>query len=636
MGIDALTHNDDGIQIIPDSSDDWDQWVSAGRTRNWLMKDPLIDWLQLYGESCGYKPKQDMPDYDEQLDFVQFIFRKGHEFEEGILNLLKEQYEVVHVAQSYEDSRILDKAKETFEAMRKGKPIIYQAVLRDAQNMTYGSPDFLIRSDVLRELFPKSVSDREASLGAPDLQSSDWHYVVVDTKFATIHLNANGTAVANVGSEPAYKAQVYIYNRALGRLQGRLPDKSYLLGRGWERKQRGVTYRCANALDRLGPIPQDGTIAKGVPIAHAVEQAVAWVRRVRSEGKDWQLLPKPSVPELYPNMKKVDDADLIALGQLDPDVGDEQAESHENWVGAKQQLADELKELTSLWYVGPDNRKTAHEQSIHRWDDPRLTPADVEISKSRAATLEKILAVNTDDKHPPVLPAQISKTREDWYTPAGAEFYVDFEFCTDLNDDFSKLPEKGGQPLIFMIGCGHLENGEWQFKSLVADDLTEDEELRIIREWAAHMNAVRERLGTSSSNSRIFHWSHAEVTALERGHNSARVRHGERADWPNSLEWYDFYQKVMLAEPIVTRGAMKFGLKAVTKAMLSHGLITTSWEDSQVDGLSAMVCAWACQEEAQSKGVSMADLPLMRKIAKYNEIDCMAMMDIIRYLRKNH
>ena len=60
-------------------------------------------------------------------------------------------------------------------------------------------------------------------------------------------------------------------------------------------------------------------------------------------------------------------------------------------------------------------------------------------------------------------------------TPA-VEFYVDFEYCSDLDDDFAKLPEKGGQSLIFMIGCGHMEEGEWRFKSLVTECLSLTEE----------------------------------------------------------------------------------------------------------------------------------------------------------------
>ena len=44
--------------------------------------------------------------------------------------------------------------------MKQGAPIIYQAVLWDAHNMNYGSPDFLVRSDVLRDLFPESISEQ--------------------------------------------------------------------------------------------------------------------------------------------------------------------------------------------------------------------------------------------------------------------------------------------------------------------------------------------------------------------------------------------------------------------------------------------------------------------------------------------
>lgn len=33
--------------IPPDR--DWSGWVSATQTRNWMKKDPLLDWLELYG-----------------------------------------------------------------------------------------------------------------------------------------------------------------------------------------------------------------------------------------------------------------------------------------------------------------------------------------------------------------------------------------------------------------------------------------------------------------------------------------------------------------------------------------------------------------------------------------------------------
>ena len=86
MGINALTHRNDGSKVAtPVTHDDWRQWVSAGRTRNWILNDPLVDWLQLYGKSLDYVPRQELAGYDKELDFVEFIFEKGREFEAAIL-----------------------------------------------------------------------------------------------------------------------------------------------------------------------------------------------------------------------------------------------------------------------------------------------------------------------------------------------------------------------------------------------------------------------------------------------------------------------------------------------------------------------------------------------------------------------
>ncbi len=636
MSIEALTHRDDGSGVaVPVTPEDWREWVSAGRTRNWILNDPLTDWLQLYGRSHGYVPREEMKSYSGDLDFVQFIFEKGREFEAGILQLLQERYEVTTIASDYKEIRSLDKAQETFTAMKRDAPVIYQAVLWDAHNLNYGSPDFLVRSDILRDLFPLSISEQEAATSAPDLGDRGWHYRIMDTKFTTLHLNASGTELANSGSGPAYKAQLFIYNRMLGRLQGLEPPESYLLGRGWQMTSKGVTTRGTNAMERLGPVPQYGSTTNKVLIADAVESALDWVRRVRTEGHNWQLLPEPSVPELYPNMAGAGDDMMLETDSDQSEPDDENDEPPGQWMSVKKWLADELKELTQLWQVGVNKRKDAHLNGIYRWDDPVLTPADVGVTGAKQGpVLQQMLEVNRNDGST-ILPVRLGTERDEWHPTPGVEFYVDFEFCSDLNDDFLSLPEKGGQPLIFMIGCGHVEKGAWQFKSLVVNCLSETEELRIIQEWFEHMAAVRDRLDPRNARPSIFHWSQAEPTALHNAYNSAWNRHSQPADWPE-LGWYDFLQKVMRIEPVVVKGALGFGLKAVANAMHSQGFIDTNWADSPVDGLGAMVGAWRCDEEARRQGVPMSGLPLMEEIASYNEVDCKVMMEIISYLRENH
>ena len=640
MGIEALTHKDDGTPVpVPQSREDWWQWVSAGRTRNWMLNDTLLDWLDEYGEERGYRPLTKSAEYREELDFLPFIFQQGRAFEEGILRLLQQRHEVTIIAGDAQDIHDVANAEETFAAMQRGVPIIHQAVLWDAENLTYGAPDFLIRSDVLRELFPNDISEAEARMPAPDLGDVQWHYRVVDTKFTTLHLAPRDGLLTNDGSGPAYKAQLYIYNRMLGRLQGYLPPKSYLLGRGWQITRRvnqeRVVDRGTNAFERLAPVPQDGTVANRVTVKDQVEQALTWVRRVRTEGRDWSLNDVRSVPELYPNMSGSNDDMQVDRNHPEPDSDAEDGVSPD-WGSVKKWLAEELRELTLLPNVGPPRRRAAHDAGIYRWDDPDLTPEEVGVTGGQQGpTLRRFLEVNTGDG-PLVLPPCIEQDRDVWYPTPALEFYVDFEFCMDLNDDFSKLPEKGGQPLIFMIGCGHMENGEWQFGCWVTDQLSEDEELRIIREWVGHMTAVRDRLDPEDSRPRIYHWSGAERQQLETNYNSARNRHGDQADWPDDLSFYDFLREVMQKERVVVKDTWGFSLKDVAKAMRKHGMIDSDWGDSQVDGLGAMVGAWRCDAAAREKGTSMADEGLMNEIQRYNEVDCRVMMEIVRYLRENH
>ncbi len=609
MGLEALTHSDGGTIVQPATDADWQEWVSATRTRNYTLGDPVLDWLELCGEQAGFERDDAHPQYDPRTNFTEFLFGQGRRFESAVVALLHDSNPIVTASTGPEDSRSLDKGRETFEAMCQGSPIIYQGVLFDAENRTYGIPDLLVRSDVLRDLFPEALTPQQVVEPAPDLPNAKWHYRVVDIKFRTLGLSANGDS-DNASSAAAYKTQLFIYNRALGRLQGFGPPVSYLLGRGWTQgKERG-----SSSLDRLAPVPQSGTLARKRPISQAVAEAASWVRRVRTEGADWSILPEPSVPELYPNDSNTQDGP---------------------WHNAKRRIIEELEDLTMLWQVGAPGRLKGHEAGIYRWTDPAVSPSIVGVTgDKRQRTFKRILEVNRLPDGPSVQPERIQAMRGEWHETPELEFYVDFETVSDIADDFSNMPEKGGQVLIFMIGCGHLEGGQWSFSSFVVDSLTEPEEARIIDKWVVHMDSVRKRLAPNGPAPKLVHWSPAEVTNFETAYNSAKERQN-RSDWP-SPEWFDFLRQVMREEPVVVRGALAFGLKPVAKAMHKLGLIDTLWDDGPTDGLGAMVGAWWCQEEATRIGKPMSQIDLMIETVSYNEVDCKVMMEIVRYPRANH
>ena len=604
MPREALFRDDRGALVVPETDAQWDAWVSASQTRNHALGHPLIDWLDRHGEAHGFTRDA----VDEATDFGAFIMGKGLEFERAAVAHLRGLTDVRVILPeraSRAERRDPAAAEATFAALAEGVPIVCQGVLRDAESRTWGAPDLLVRSDVLADLFPDSLSANEAVVPAPDLGIGARHYRVVDIKYATLGLAAGGE-LGNSGSAPAYKAQTFLYNRALGRLQGYLPPAAFLLGRGWTQTRQRKTARGGNALERLGPVVMNDALAA------SAGEAVDWLRRVRREGRGWHPLPEPSVEDLRPN------------GKADPGP----------WKSALRRILDEGGDLSRLWQAGPARRRKAYALGITRWTDPRLTPEALGMSGEMAARLRAQLEVNLDRAGPPVRPARVAAARDEWFAPP-LEFYVDFETVGDLDDDFTRFPERGGQPLIFMVGCGHLEAGEWKFECFIADRLDEPSEARAIDDWFAHMAAVRARLAPSS-RAMVVHWSPHERSTLEEAFDAAVKRHPEK-DWRHpDWAWFDFLARVVREEPVVVRGAHGFGLKAVANAMHALGLVRTKWDEGPVDGLGAMVGAWRCEREAAQAGGRLIDTDLMRGIRRYNEVDCKVMMELVRYLRRHH
>ena len=134
------------------AAEDWQQqWMSASKTRNFCEDDPLLDWLDLFGETNGFVRDQQQPGYDLRTDFGPFILQQGQLFEQAVLrHLATLQRQPLHqIATTPDDIRSLGKVRQTIAALLANEEVICQAVLWDPQSRTYGAADLLIRSDVL-------------------------------------------------------------------------------------------------------------------------------------------------------------------------------------------------------------------------------------------------------------------------------------------------------------------------------------------------------------------------------------------------------------------------------------------------------------------------------------------------------
>ena len=603
----------------PERSD----WVSATKARNYMNQDPILDWFELYGDENGFQRDTAAPKYDVNLDFVQLLFRKGNEFEQLVVNHLMQKFgsgKFVTVAQNYKDSRDSKKQEETLQHMKEGVPFILQGVLRNSDNKTYGMPDIMVRSDYIPRI-PDTQEHKDFQfLDKPAKElGKDYHYRIIDVKFTTLTYNADGHYLLGAG---AYKSQLAIYNKALGKLQGFTPPEAYLLGRNWKRTKAGSEFSGEGAFDKLGIVDLFNIDRE---YEKKAEEAVEWVRKVRKEGKLWTVADL-QVHDIWPNCNNTYDYP---------------------WHNAKIKIATEFDELTKVWQIGPKERAQAHNQGIFSWKDPELTPEKMGIKGAvKSSIIRDVLEINNQDEHK-VLPPVISNNDKNWQQKPKLEFFVDFETVSNIEDDFSQFPKQGGQELVFMIGCGYEKNGDFEIEVFTAKNLSIEEEARIMTEWFDYMDGIKsEILGSDADIPNIFHWSPAELTFMGVAQDNLegdevgmldkiyKDRKNMITNWKN-LPWFDFL-KVMKSEPIVVKDAFGFGLKAIAKNLEKHGLTSTTWDDGPTDGLGAMVGAWYCDRISKEQGIDMIDTEIMQGIKKYNIIDCKAMWDLINYLRENH
>lgn len=606
-------------QSPPDNLDN--SWISATSTYNYMMKDPLLDWLKCHHNSFfhgnrRYRKVAPKVKLDRDYGFTPYIMRQGIEFEQKVMKLITKKFSSDRVAEIKGDldPRNPIKAKETLDAMKQGIPIIHSGVLHDSKRKTFGIPDLLVRSDWLNFLIKESPPHFAtlATTPSPKL-NRPWHYVIIDIKFTGLLLRADATHLLNAASFPAYKSQLLIYNWALGQMQGYTPDEVYILGRRWRYTAKGEVFTNDTCFDKVGIINYIGADSKYV---HETEKALEWLREVRSPAAaSWNITEYPlSRWELYPNMCNKHDYP---------------------WHSVKEELATNNKELTHLWMVGPKNRKIALEAGICQWTDKRCTASALGINGLKTnKILSEILRINQSETLK-ISPDVVENNINNWKRSDKIEFYVDFETCNGVVSNIKYLPRARTETIIFMIGVGYIDpiTSQWMTKEFIVDRLTLADEEVICRQFSSFIIEKAREHGVTQP--RCIHWARAEdimwADAVDR-HNP--ISH----EWRSWLwTWVDLLE-IFKAEPIVIKGCMSFGLKDVASAMKSHGFIATAWDKTSecIDGQSAMVAAHKAYILARKHRISMRNVPVMKQIQQYNQVDVRVLYEILTYLRTNH
>jgi hypothetical protein len=573
-------------------------WVAASNTRNYMLDDPILDYLKYNSsknEVITKKRKRDSSERASSETFLEHIFENGNKFETLIVGRIKSMVkhnEFIEIGKSYE-ARNLDNYLKTLNAIKQGVPIIYQPVLWNSNNKTFGCADLIVKSSFASKIFPSysSYSKLDSDL-----------YEVYDVKCSNLKLKSDFDSLLNEIAVKPYKAQLWIYTDALNKMQSTKATRGFLIGKNYYREKtvnkKLTTENYSDPFEKLALVDFNNYLEEA-NIEKTIE-AINWIKEVK-KNKRLRIDP-PNDSRLYPNMKNTQDNEFHYI---------------------KKELAEKNKELTLIFSVGKKGRDLALENGISKYDDPNLSATILGFNPETkvAGIVNNILDINrleTKLISRKVWPNNQEKmiafneiTNLGNWKNSKVKCYVDIE---TINTSVYKLNTVKSN-FIFMIGLGVIKDDVWSFYVFTANSLDLSEENRVISEFEQKLLQIEKELLMKESIP-IFHWSNYENINLK--------------PFLNINECYKFYDMCKWFKDcgICIKGSLDFKLKNITRALNKNKLTQIMWDDNVSGGLDAMNLAYNYYKSNLKNPTALKD------IEYYNEIDCKSMSEIHNILNK--
>ena len=423
--------------------------------------------------------------------------------------------------------------------------------------------------------------------GKNTLNNKNYHYRIIDIKNSKLQLNSDNKTIRNTPFVKSYKTQIYIYNSCLGKIQGYESPEGYILSKALfiERNLNNNKYKH----EIFNPFYKPGIIEfldfdnnyKNVTL-----NAINWLKDLNMNYNKWKLNP-PSNNYLYPNMNNQYDG---------------------KYKYVKQQIADDIGEITNLWNCSVENRNLAFKHNIKSWKSKKCNSKLLGIKGKNSIIIDKIINFHKNSKKIINIDKNIPNIKN-WQDKNKLSFYVDFE---TFNGNFTEI--------IFMIGLGWEFNNNWYYKNYIINNISYEEEKYIFNEFINNIDNISRKYNEINPN--IYHWSKAEPILF----NKMNKRNNNIF---KNINWFDFLD-IFKENLILIKNCYNFSLKNIANEMYKNNFIKTIWDDNDIsNGLDAMYMGW----EIYQNNDNVKNSTVMKNIIKYNEIDCKVVYEIVNYLR---
>lgn len=561
------------------------KWVSLTSFNGYLLKDPLIDFLNIYKNdsfiSNMKNNKKISNSNSKKINLFKTIFNKLFKF--SVKNNLKIIY-VSNISEGYNESLSTSKYNITKNALDQNIDIIIRPVLLDLFTKTYGMPDFIIKEDVL-SLFLEDVEQDSKMLKGDGYVTCS---LVLRNKINKISkwdklILTHNTAYSNIITKITKKeTKICLLSSS----------DSYILNYD-ENKLNDIN----NGIKWINKIRQNGDI---------------WLKDIYSGNI-------PSNKNLMPNMCNKYDG---------------------KWKNIKKYFAEKWGELTLLWYCGIKQRNLAHQKGIYSWKDPKYTTNEI---------LNSLYTQNSLSKRKHILESMIELNKEGGKvynsrvlkepfidTHNAIEVYIDFEVLSgkNINNNYSERL-KTPQNIIYLIGMQWVVDGKEEFKSFTSETLTEKGEKDMLKSWWSYVKKLREGYDKVI----LYHWSPAE----ERFLSKSLSRYPSLNYINNNLisGKYDFrdLMDMFIDAEVVIRNVWGYSVKDIAKGLFNFGLISEVWNDNEkggdniTSGKGTLTAATKCYKEIKNNGLTIKNNPNFRPLIEYNQMDCNVLQHLLSFLR---
>jgi putative phage-type endonuclease len=575
--------------IFPNPYPNPNIWVSLNSFNGFLLKDPILDWLNMY---------KNEPEISNLREDIPQKYKKKNIFESVLASLQKFsiQYnlsiaEVTPLQEKWNEAMSVKKFQLSKELLLEKTDIIVRPVLLDYKDKFYGIPDFVIKKRVLNKFFKQNY--KKVS-GIKNLKGND-EYVVLSVTH-----------------------------------KERFPEKSFLSK--WDNTIKTKYTGYSSIINTI--LDTDKTLisftAKQTPIVIDpdtynfcnTKEGVEWARILKKRGKDW--------------LKNVDSD--VAIKMLMPNMCNKY---DQEWRGVKKILAERWGELTLLWYCGVEQRNRAHEKGIYSWKS-NYSPKEIVKSlystndySQRKSIISSMISLNrTPDKI--YMNRNMGELTEPYLDTENAlEIMFDFEVLSgkNLNNNHSQRL-RTPQDIIYLCGMAWKTEESLEFKSFSASSLTKTSERNMLQEWWSYVRKLKKE--TKAEKVILYHWSPAEERFLKR----AFERHSLPMKEDLNSGKYDLrdLMEMFIESETVIRGVWGYSVKDISKGLYNYGLIPEIWKDNEkggdITGERSVTTATSCYRENLSRGYNIQNNPNFSPLVSYNRTDCVVMYYLLLFLRE--